>query len=78
VYLVYPVVHPNWLVVFAVIGAPRGSPDAVPDCPVGKADTIWAKAWTVRPCPGAPICQAGTTVVVFCPGHEFIGIPYNG
>jgi hypothetical protein len=34
---VYLVVHLNWPVVFAIIGAPRGSPGAVPDCPAGKA-----------------------------------------
>ena len=36
-YSVCPVVHPNWPVVFAITGAPRGSPGAVPDYPAGKA-----------------------------------------
>jgi hypothetical protein len=30
-----------------------------------KGRTVWAKARTIRPCPVASICQAGTTVVVF-------------
>jgi hypothetical protein len=38
----------------------QGKPDGV-----RKGQTIRAKSRTVRPCPGAPICQAGTTVVVF-------------
>jgi hypothetical protein len=29
-----------------------------------KGQTVRAKARTVRPCPGAPICQAGMAVVV--------------
>jgi hypothetical protein len=70
VYPFYPVVHPNWPVVFAIIGAPRGILGAVPDCPAGKPDglrkrhTVRAKARTVRPCPEAPICQAGLAMVV--------------
>jgi hypothetical protein len=30
-----------------------------------KGRTVRAKARMVRPCPGVPICQAGTAVVVF-------------
>jgi hypothetical protein len=30
-----------------------------------KGQTVLAKTWTIQPCPGAPICQAGTPVVVF-------------
>jgi hypothetical protein len=35
-YPVCLVVHPNWPVVFAITGAPRGSPGAVSGCPAGK------------------------------------------
>jgi hypothetical protein len=37
VYPVCPVVNPNCPIVFATIGAPRGGPGVVPDCPTGKA-----------------------------------------
>jgi hypothetical protein len=37
VYPIYLVVNPNWPVVFAIIGAPRGAPGVVSDCPAGKA-----------------------------------------
>jgi hypothetical protein len=30
-----------------------------------KGQTIWAKARTIRSCPGVPIYQAGTAVVAF-------------
>jgi hypothetical protein len=36
-YPVCPVVHPNWPVMFAIIGALRGTPGAVLECPAGKA-----------------------------------------
>jgi hypothetical protein len=36
VYPICPVVHLNWPVVLAIIGAPRGSPGAVPDYPAEK------------------------------------------
>jgi hypothetical protein len=68
---VCPMVHPNWPAVFAIIGAPHGSPGTVPDCLAGKPDglhkgrTVREKARTVRPCPWVSICQAGTAVVVF-------------
>jgi hypothetical protein len=51
-------VNPNCPVVFATIRAPHGGPGATSDYPAGKAQMV-------RPCPGASICQAGTTVVVF-------------
>jgi hypothetical protein len=38
---VYPVctaVHPNWPVVFAIIGVPRGSPGTAPDVRHRKSD----------------------------------------
>jgi hypothetical protein len=37
----------------------QGKPDGL-----RKGRTVRAKARTVRPCLGVPICQAGTTVVV--------------
>jgi hypothetical protein len=42
---------------------------------------VRAEARTVRPCSGAPICQAGMAVVVLArdmSSYEFIDIPYNG
>jgi hypothetical protein len=40
--------------------ARQGKPDGL-----RKGRTVRAKARTVRPCPGVPICQSGTAVVVF-------------
>jgi hypothetical protein len=37
----------------------QGKPDGL-----RKGWTVQAKAWTVRLCPGAPICQAGMAVEV--------------
>jgi hypothetical protein len=76
----------NCPIVFAIIGAPRGGPGAVQPRTVRqrksdglcKGRTVWAKARTVRPCPGAPIRQAGTTTVVFVLDMSSPTIPYNG
>jgi hypothetical protein len=38
---------------------PQGKPDGL-----RKGRTVRAKARTVRPCPGGPICQAGMAVMV--------------
>jgi hypothetical protein len=65
-----PVVHPNWPVVFAIIGEPRGIPGAVPDCPAGKPDGPTVFRGTDLP---SRVGDGGT-----CPRYEFIGIPYNG
>jgi hypothetical protein len=57
--------------VFTIIGAPRGSPGTVPDCPTGKAGRsaygpdCLGKSSDDSTMYRAPIYQAGTTVVVF-------------
>jgi hypothetical protein len=56
--------------VFAIIEAPRGSPDAVPDCPGKSPDGS-----TMSRGADLPSSDGGGGI---CPGYEFIGIPYNG
>jgi hypothetical protein len=51
----------------------QGKPDGL-----RKGRTVRAKARTVRPCPGAPICQVGMVVVVLALDMSSSAIPYNG
>jgi hypothetical protein len=64
-------VNLNCLVWFTTIGALRGCLGVAQTIPqgkpigLGKGQTVWAKARMVRPCLGALICLAGTTILVF-------------
>jgi hypothetical protein len=83
-YPVCPVVNPNYPIVFATIGAPRGGHGATPHSPVGKARrSTLGPDCTGKSSDGSTISRGADLLSRdndggICPGYEFIGIPYNG